>query len=70
LLEEVKRTGDIFLPRRWVDAILVGHRSGEAAQTVRAFLDSRRAAYPVALRRMVLASADSLFRIVDGVVKS
>ena len=62
LLAEVKRTGDIFLPKRWVDAMLSGHSSPRAALSVRRFLDSRPPDYPPALRRMVLASADYLFR--------
>ena len=62
-LLEVKRTGDIFLPRRWADAMLSGHRSQEAATAVEQFLDSRPTDYPVALRRMVAAAADHLFRV-------
>jgi len=62
LLSEVKRTSDIFLPKRWVEAMLSGHSSARAAMSVRRFLDSRPPHYPVALRRMVLASADYLFR--------
>ena len=62
LLEEVKRTGDIFLPKRWLDALLGGHRAADAAQIVREFLATRPENYPAALRRMVLASADQLFR--------
>ena len=62
LLEDVKRTGDIFLPKRWLDALLGGHRSPEAALLVREFLAARPENYPLALRRMVLASADQLFR--------
>ena len=65
LLEEVKRTGDIFLPKRWLDATLSGHQSVEAAGVVQAFLESRPSRYPTALRRMVLASADYLFRAVE-----
>ena len=41
LLEEVKRTGDIFLPKRWLDALLGGHRAPEAALIVREFLATR-----------------------------
>ena len=66
LLEEVKRTGDIFLPKRWLDALLGGHRSPESARTVREFLATRSENYPLALRRMVLASSDHLFRASAG----
>ncbi|MEQ1912681.1 MAG: M1 family aminopeptidase, partial [Vicinamibacterales bacterium] len=62
LLSEVKRTSDVFLPKRWVDAMLSGHSSPRAAMSVRRFLDSRPPHYPPALRRMVLASADYLLR--------
>jgi aminopeptidase N len=58
----VKRTGDIFLPKRWLDAMLGGHRSAGAKRIVRGFIESRPEGYPPTLRRMVLASADYLFR--------
>jgi aminopeptidase N len=64
LLEEVKRTGDIFLPKRWLDAMLGGHRSAAAARIVQAFVESRPTGYPHRLTGMVLASADYLFRAV------
>ena len=38
LLQEIQRTGDIFFPKRWMDATLSGHRSANAAQMVRQFL--------------------------------
>lgn len=62
LLTEVQRTGDIFLPKRWLDATLGGHRSAAAAAIVENFLGTRAANYPAALTRMVLASADPLLR--------
>ncbi len=62
LVEEVQRTGDIFLPKRWLDAMLRGHRSAAAAEVVRRFVATRPAGYSVALTRMILASADLLFR--------
>ncbi|HUR32654.1 MAG TPA: M1 family aminopeptidase [Vicinamibacterales bacterium] len=62
LLEEVSRTGDIFLPKRWLDAMLGGHGSRGAAAVVRTFLETRQPDYPAALGRMILASADLLFR--------
>jgi aminopeptidase N len=39
LLLDVQRTGDIFFPRNWMDAVLGGHSSREAVNIVRAFLD-------------------------------
>jgi aminopeptidase N len=62
LLQEIQQTGDIFFPKRWVDATLWGHRSPEAARVVRSFLDRVPASYPDRLRRIILASADDLFR--------
>jgi aminopeptidase N len=61
LLEEVRATGDIFFPKRWLDATLSGHSSPTAAAVVREFL-AERPDYPVRLRQIVLQSADPLFR--------
>jgi len=61
LVREIQRTGDIFFPKRWLDATLNGHNSHTAAATVREFLDSQ-ADYPVRLRQIILQSADPLFR--------
>jgi aminopeptidase N len=62
LLREVQRTGDIFFPTRWANAALRGHRSAEAAATVREFL-ARELDYPQRLRWTVLTAADELFRV-------
>jgi aminopeptidase N len=62
LLREIQRTGDIFFPKRWMDATLGGHQSKAAAAMVRAFLDRQPPDYPERLRRIVLSSADDLFR--------
>jgi aminopeptidase N len=61
LLVEIRRTGDIFFPRNWMDALLGGHNSPDAAETVRGFL-RENPQYPVRLRRIVQQSADLLFR--------
>ena len=61
LLVEIRRTGDIFFPKNWLDATLHGHRSRTAADTVRQFLGAHPD-YPVRLRRIILQSADDLFR--------
>ena len=60
MLEEIRRTGDIFFPRRWLDATLGGHRSRAVADTVHAFL-AARPDYPPRLRRIVLQVADELY---------
>jgi aminopeptidase N len=62
LLAEIRRTGDIFFPQRWMDATLSGHRSPEAAAIVREFL-ARNPQYPERLRWVVLSAADDLFRV-------
>jgi aminopeptidase N len=62
MLQEIQRTGDIFFPKRWMDATLGGHRSPAAAHTVRAFVDGLPQGYPDRLRRIILSSADDLFR--------
>ncbi|HXD72980.1 MAG TPA: M1 family aminopeptidase [Vicinamibacterales bacterium] len=62
MLREVQQTGDIFFPKRWADATLGGPPSPAAAATVRAFVRDLPAGYPDRLRRIVLSSADLLFR--------
>jgi aminopeptidase N len=62
LLREIQRTGDIFFPKRWTDATLAGHSSASAARVVREFMAGLPPDYPDRLRRVVLSSADALFR--------
>ena len=62
MLREIQRTGDIFFPKRWMDATLSGHQSPSAATTVRRFVDRLPASYPDRLRRVILSAADDLFR--------
>jgi aminopeptidase N len=62
LLPEIQRTGDIFFPQRWMAAVLAGHRSPVAAQTVRYYL-ARHPDLSERLRWIVLSSADDLFRV-------
>ena len=61
LLPEIERTGNVFFPKRWMDAVLAGHRTKEAASTVRQFLAGHRE-LPQRLRWVVLSAADDLFR--------
>jgi aminopeptidase N len=61
LLPEIQNTGDIFFPQRWMEATLSGHRSPEAAATVRQFL-AAHPELPQRLRWVVLSAADDLFR--------
>lgn len=62
LVREIQRTGDIFFPKRWMDATLGGHQTASAAATVRKFMDGLPPEYPERLRRIILSSADDLFR--------
>jgi aminopeptidase N len=79
LLREIQRTGDIFFPKNWADAVLGGHRTRAAVDAVRAFLDQHPEAdpastsppadvYPLRLRRIIQQSADDLFRAPDIVI--
>jgi aminopeptidase N len=61
LLEEIQRTGDIFFPKGWLDAMLSGHSSAAAADIVRKHLE-QRTDLPPRLRAKLLQSADLLFR--------
>jgi len=61
LLQEIQVTGDIFFPKRWLDATLGNYNSSSAAATVRAFLDERPD-YNAQLRMKILQAADHLFR--------
>jgi len=62
MLEEIRRTGDIFFPQRWVGATLGGHSGPRAAEIVRDFLTQLPPNYPTRLRATVDVAADALFR--------
>jgi len=61
LLTEIQVTGDIFFPKRWLDATLRNYRTSTAVATVRTFLEERPD-YNRQLRMKILQSADMLFR--------
>lgn len=61
LLEEIQETGDIFFPKRWLDATLAGYSSPTAASQIRDFL-AARPNYPSRLRLKIEQSADPVFR--------
>jgi aminopeptidase N len=65
LLWEIQKTGDIFFPKRWMDATLGGYRAPFVATTVRDFLSAAPPAYPARLTNIILQSADELFRTAD-----
>lgn len=62
MLVDLQKTGDIFFPKRFLDATLGGHQSKDVADTVRAFLKGRPPGYPDRLRNLTLQSAEELFR--------
>jgi aminopeptidase N len=61
LLREIQRTGDIFFPLDWTGAVLAGHNSPAAAETVTAFLGAQKD-YPPRLRQVIEQNADQLVR--------
>jgi aminopeptidase N len=61
LLREIQRTGDIFFPTRWMESVMTGHRSVEAATIVRQFLLANPT-YPRRLRWTILVTTDETFR--------
>src|SRR4029079_17131180 len=62
MLWDIQKTGDIFFPKRWLDATLGGYSSPKAAAVVRQFLASLPPNYPERLKNITLQSADELFR--------
>ena len=65
MLWEIQKTGDIFFPKRWLDATLGGYQSATVANTVRDFLKNLPANYPDRLRNITLQSADELYRAAE-----
>ena len=61
MLREIQRTGDIFFPLDWTSAVLGGHNSPAAAQTVTSFLAAQKD-YPPRLRQVIEQNADQLMR--------
>ena len=62
MLLEIQKTGDIFFPKRWLDATLGGYNSSEVAAAVQQFLATLPANYPERLKNITLQSADEHFR--------
>ncbi len=56
ILEEVQRTGDIFFPLDWCNALMGGHKSKEAKKEVENFLDDHPD-YPSSLKNKLLQAA-------------
>lgn len=64
LLQEIQQTGDIFFPKRWLEASFGGHQSPEAAAIIRQFLRDNPD-YSYRLKNKILQAADPLFRVSD-----
>jgi aminopeptidase N len=69
MLWEIQKTGDIFFPKRWLDATLGGHQTKDVAETVRTFLKNAPANYPERLKNITLQSADELNKAAEVVKK-
>lgn len=51
-LEDVQRTGDIFFPSDWLDALLSGHHSNEAKATVRSWIAAHPTLSPALMNKL------------------
>lgn len=69
MLWDIQKTGDIFFPKRWLDATFSGYQTKDAADIIRAFVKSLPANYPERLKNITLQSADELYRAAEIVKK-
>ncbi|MBR5684556.1 MAG: ERAP1-like C-terminal domain-containing protein [Muribaculaceae bacterium] len=51
-LEEIQRTGDIFFPGYWLSSLLSGHKSDEARQIVKAWIDAHPTLEPALMNKL------------------
>jgi len=67
ILEELQITGDIFFPKRWLDATFAGHNSLDAVLEINLFLNENPD-YPENLKNKILQSTDLVYRasIITG----
>ena len=63
-LEEIQRTGDIFFPANWLNALLAAHKSKEAKRLVEEFIGSHPG-YPQALKNKIMEAAYGVMRSKD-----
>ena len=61
ILQEVQRTGDIFFPKNWANALLGNYKSKEAYQELQAFFEAHPD-YPPLLKNKILQAAWPLYR--------
>lgn len=63
-MQEIQRTGDIFFPRDWARALLIGHTSVEACKEVDTFF-ANHPDYPAMLSNKIRQQADHLYRLPE-----
>jgi len=63
-MEEIQRTGDIFFPANWANALLAAHKSKEAKRLVEEFIGSHPG-YPQALKNKIMEAAYGVMRTKD-----
>ena len=68
LLWDIQKTGDIFFPKRWLDATLGGHNQRRRQHRPRISRELP-ANYPARLKNITLQSADELFRAAGRYVE-
>ena len=51
-LEDVQRTGDIFFPGNWLSGLLSGHKSNEAKQLLRQWIDAHSDLEPALMNKL------------------
>ncbi|PLX22342.1 MAG: peptidase M1, partial [Marinilabiliales bacterium] len=61
LLKEIQTTGDIFFPKRWLDATFYVHNSIDAVLEINLFLNENPE-YPENLKNKIIQSTDLVFR--------
>ena len=61
MLQEVQRTGDVFFPQNWLNAIFGNHQTKQAWQAVESFLKTHPD-YNPKLKAKILQSTDNLYR--------
>lgn len=62
LLPEIQKTGDIFLPQNWVDALLRGHTSIEAFNIVDQYISEKESSLHPMLMNKLKQRSDHLYR--------
>ena len=61
MLEELQITGDIFFPKRWLDATFSGHASIDAVTEINLFLNEHPN-FPEKLKNKIFQSTDLVFK--------